>query len=276
VKRFFTTLVIIIAGGAAFFAGWAQFMVPVDSVAVLQSKTHGLDENPVRPGEFRWIWYKLIPGNVTSNIFRIKPESFSFDADGELPQADTYSALTGLKSNFLWEVSGNLEYSINDTSLPLLVTRGGIDTQEKLDTYLEKLKTNLKNYTIQRIDSYFKNLNADSGEKSMEEISIEGYILSIKRDIQNSYPFITPLVCNITVKKTPDFALYKASRDLYQNYIDRQKMILENEVALQAEKHLSSEFRFNELLRYGELLTKYPVLLKYLEIEGNSTNNETQ
>jgi hypothetical protein len=267
VKKFFLTFVIlVIIAGALFFAGWAQLSVPVGSVAVIRSKTHGDSEKLIRAGEFQWLWYKLIPGNVSMAVFTIKPDSISIENHGSLPHAESYSELSGLQSDFSWEVGGTVSYSINEEKLPELIRQNSIEDQNSLLEYQQNISGDIKDYVLQCINVFFEQ-SAELVDDSRQTTG-NSVIPDIANKIQAQFPLLGNISCYITIKKYPDFARYALSKELYQEYINRQKRILQGEVISRSDKHISSELRFRELAQYGELLTKYPILLEYLSIEN--------
>ncbi|MDR2178508.1 MAG: hypothetical protein LBP20_10790, partial [Treponema sp.] len=99
-KKFFCFLLIIIAAGTVFFLGWAQLTVPPGSYGVMRSKTHGVDPRLIREGEFRWVWYKLIPTNVGITIFTPRHVERSICLAGTLPLGDAYGSMVGLDTDF--------------------------------------------------------------------------------------------------------------------------------------------------------------------------------
>ncbi|MDR0730782.1 MAG: hypothetical protein LBF63_03875, partial [Treponema sp.] len=92
-RKFFITFFILAAlGGTGFFFGWVQLEVPPGSYGVLRSKTHGIDGSPIREGEFRWVWFKLIPSNVNIEVYRLPRVERRIHHRGVLPSAAVYSA----------------------------------------------------------------------------------------------------------------------------------------------------------------------------------------
>ena len=70
-KKFFLSLfIIILFAGAVFFIGWGQFAVPAGSYGVMVSKTSGISEKTIVPGEFCWFWERLLPTNVSMRTFQ--------------------------------------------------------------------------------------------------------------------------------------------------------------------------------------------------------------
>jgi hypothetical protein len=227
----------------------------------MRSKTHGVDPLPIREGEFRWVWYKLIPTTVHISVFSLAPVSGSIQAEGSLPSGAVYASAVGLPMDFSYEVRGSFSFSINPAALPSLLSTEGFTDQAGLEAYEAVLAKEIEAFAVQRLGIYAED------EESLGTILGTGLLPSLEEDIRRAFPDIENLSCSIQVARFPDFALYRAARSVYEDYLARQRELLEGDISLSAGRHLSSRLRFDELEKYGELLTKYPVLLQYLALE---------
>jgi hypothetical protein len=259
-KKIVGVLIVLILAGTAFFFGWAQLPVPPGSYGVIRSKTHGVDTALIREGEFRWIWYKLIPTNTLTMVFTLNPVIRTVSAGGSLPSAGTYAAVAGVNADFSYEIGAVLTFTLKPDSLPALVLEKGLTGQESLEAYEKELADKVDDFVLERLEAY-----------SLEEKLPEGIVKTaaadrLKEDILRAFPEIENLSCTIRGSKFPDLALYAMARSVYEEYLNAQKELLKTEAAVQAERNVSSVFRFDELEKYGELLTKYPVLLQYLAL----------
>ena len=262
-KFLFFLVVLIILGATCFFLGWAHLTVPPGSYGVIQSKTHGIDPEIIKDGEFRWLWYKLIPTNAQVSVFTVNPVRRTIRSSGSLSSGDVYTALAGIKADFTWEVSGELSFSLKPEYLPELVVREGIREDSELRKVEERLAERIESFTIQRLKAY-----ADSeDEKKMESITITGSLPELETDIQRAFPEIQRLSCSIRAVRFPDYTLYQSVKALYREYISQQNAVLRPEVTGEAERRINTRIRLDELQKYGELLTQYPVLLEYLALE---------
>jgi hypothetical protein len=261
-KKFFLSFVIIlILAGLAFFAGWAQLAVPPGSVGVMRSKTHGLDAELIQEGEFRWVWFKLIPTNVTISVFRLDERRYSLSIKNTLPSAGVYSVFTGISNDFSYELSASLSYSLDEKFLISLINEHSIDGQDKLEAFEEELSGKIRTFVQSRLSSepdYTDNL---------EEILASGRNPALEKDIQKAFPYIKNVSCLINAAVFPDFALYRHIRGLYEDYLEKQREYLSSGMNLNAENRINARLRFDELEKYGELLTKYPILIEYLSLE---------
>jgi hypothetical protein len=255
--------ILIIFGGIGFFFGWAQMPIPPGAYGVVRSKTHGVDEALIREGEFRWIWYKLIPTNVETLVFTPQLVFWPFRVQGGLPSGDTYAAAAGTDADFSYEISGTLSFTIKPELLPGMVKDGGIGDQAGLEEYENKQAQAMEAFVVQRLavceweeqpgDDFFQTVAASR----------------LEQDLRRAFPDAESLTCSLSVVKLPDFALYNLIRAVYEDYLTAQREILRVDIAVQAQRNIDSLLRFDELEKYGALLTKYPVLLQYLEIENS-------
>ena len=262
-KFLFVLLVLIILGGAGFFFGWAQLRVPPGSYGVMRSKTHGLESQVIRDGEFRWFWYKLIPKNVEISVFTLEPVKYPIKNSGSLSSGQIYAALAGLDVDFSWEISGELSFTLRPEALPELVTRENISDDPGLRKAEENLAAKIGNFVFQRLKIY-----ADmDDEAKMETIALTGSLPELDREIQSAFPEIENESCTLQVVRYPDYALYQSVKALYREYLAQQSAVLKTDTINEAEKRIQTRMRMDELSRYGELLTKYPILLQYMALE---------
>jgi hypothetical protein len=260
-KKFLVVLLIIVIGGLVFFFGWVQLKVPPGSYGILRSKTHGIDERLIREGEFRWVWYKLIPTNAVITVFTPVTVDRLLRSVGSLPSGDTYSAFTGFPANFSYEIEGSLSFSIKADSLPVLMQERGIRNQQDLIALENKLGDEITALASRWLESCGKE------EEKLRGLTEDGSTGDLQREILAAFPDIENLYCAIHMVRSPDYDLYNSARTLYEDYISRQHELLEQAVRISADTHVNALLRYDELTKFGELFTKYPLLLYYLAIE---------
>jgi hypothetical protein len=254
-KKFFVTLLfLIILGALGLFLGWAQRGVPPDAYGFIRSKTHGLDTRLIQAGEFRWVWYKLIPTNTQTIVFRINPVTHEFLAHDTLPSGKTYAAFAGLDDDFSWELRAAFSFTLRPESLAPLVTDYNISSQEELAYQENVIAEQIETFILRRIttDEYLLE-NGESPE--------------LEREIQGQFPLITHFSLKIKSAQLPDFTLYRQAQGLYKDYVAFQKDFMSGDLREKAKNRVESYQRFGELEQYGALLTKYPILLDYLALE---------
>jgi hypothetical protein len=257
-------IILLGLGGTGFFFGWAQLKVPPGAFGVMRSKTHGIDHRVIQDGEFRWIWYKLIPTNAVISVFSLNRPERSLRISNTLPSGDVYKNFASMDSDFSWEASGSFSFSLKPASLPSLVEKWGIANQEDLIKQENTLAGEIEYFLKRRLSSY-----GDGGTpKELESLLKKGSWDGIREEALAAFPDIEDLSINLQVVKYPDFALYNSARELYEAYIKKQHELMEPVVSDAAVRKTNLHIRLEELERYGELLTKYPILLQYLNIEN--------
>jgi hypothetical protein len=252
-KKFVVLLIVLVVlGGAGFFVGWAGLTLPLGSVGVLRSKTHGVDPAVVKEGDFRWVWYRLIPTNAKMLPFTLKPKSGELEISGELPQGGTYKTFVK-NANFAWKLGLAYRFSIRPDHLPELVRDKGIENDEDLEKYEADIalgiESGARKFSVTR--ELFENLSSPA----------------LENEIRSAFPEIEFLEFQWKPLVMPDFALYESGKSLYDQYVEQQRTLLEPNVAEEAARNITNQFRFDELERYGELFSKYPSLLEYIQLE---------
>jgi hypothetical protein len=266
-KKFFITLfILIVLGAAAFFFGWAQFSVPPGSYGVINSKTHGVDPELVHSGEFRWVWYKLIPTNVQIAVFRIEPVKFHVDFNSSLPSGDIYATFAGLGADFSWEFKGEISFTLDPQELVPIVSKQNLINQEELDAYLQGIAFNIEVLILRILSS------AETDSLRLEGILAGNPDEEMEKEVKKQFPQIRDFSFVIQSAKYPDFVLYRQVRLLYEEFLAKQREYVTSAMGRRAESHIDAQFHFSELERYGELLTKYPVLLEYLAMNRDNDN----
>jgi hypothetical protein len=260
-KILFTLVFLLIIGGAVFFLGWTQSSVPPGSWGVLRSKTHGTDSTVIREGNIRWVWYKLIPRNVTIVVFNLTEVTIPIEITGALPSGDIYSAMAGLRSDFSYNLSASVSFKLKGESLPALVEQENLLSQEDLEKYITKLKGEIENHARGLLWVYGER------ESVLREAQQTGTIRVLETELLSAFPDIEDFNCTVKTLRFPDFLLYEELRSLYRDYLAAQRSDLRGDITVLAAETVQNRRRFDELTNYGELLTKYPILLQYLALE---------
>jgi len=254
-KKFLVTfLILAILAGLGLFFGWAQQGVPPDAYGLIRSKTHGLDTRLVKPGEFRWVWYKLIPTNTATAVFRLNTVSHEFSARDTLPSGRVYAAFAGLEDDFSWELRAAFSFNLRPESLVTLVTAHNIGDQEELSRYEQDLSADIETFILRRMGA-------------LEALLKDGESPELEREVQGQFPLIENFSLRVKSARFPNFDLYRQARGLYEEYIALQRDMMSGELREKARNRIEAYHRFDELEQYGALLTKYPILLDYLTLE---------
>ena len=261
-KKFLRTLIVlIILAGLGLFFGWAQLGVPPDSCGVILSKSHGVYPHVVKPGEFKWIWYKLIPTNTRTMTFRLVPVKFDFSAGNTLPSGGVYSVFAGIENDFTWSINASISFSLIPESLIGLVTEINIGTQEELVTYQNDIAVQIKNFITRRMDS-------DEFAGRIDTLVKTGESPGLITEISEQYPLVTNISFRINSVKFPDYNLYQETKKLFDDYSALQKEYMAEYTREKGKNRTETYGRFAELEQYGVLLTKYPILLDLLALEN--------
>ena len=263
-KKFFIAMFfIVILGGVVFFFGWAQFRVPVGFYGIVNSKTHGLDTRLIRSGEFRWLWYMLIPTNVQITAVNLNTVNHSINASGELPSGAAYAAFTGINADFSWEFGASISFRLNPDKLIMLAGEFNFTSQEDLAAHEKDLAQRIESLILRR---WF--LHEDS--RRLEELMLGSLDMEIQQEIQSQFPQIRDFSFVIRSVRFPDFALYRQARLLFEDFVAAQREFISTALAQQAQAHINTQLRFGELERYGQLFERYPSLLQFLALERAS------
>jgi hypothetical protein len=266
-KFLFVLCLLIILAGTGLFLGWDQLTVPPGSYGVMRSKTHGLDRKVIQDGEFRWLWYKLIPTNVKISVYTIEPVTRSIQSSGTLSSAQTYAALAGLEADFSWELSGEISFALKPETLPELTDRENIASSEDLRRVEETLARRIESFILTRLKNY------GDDEQRMESIILSG-TARLEEETKAAFPEIENFRCTIRTARYPDYALYRSVKKLHEEYLARQNAVLKPDIAREGEQRINTRMHLDELAQYGELLTKYPILLQYLALEKGVSPGE--
>jgi hypothetical protein len=259
-RKFLITIFMLLAlGGALFFLGWTQLKVPPGAYGVMRSKTHGIDPALIREGEFRWVWYKLIPTNVEIQIYRPAGVEHRLNRRGALPSSDIYSSFADIKADFSYEFNATLSFHIGGDSLIPLVREQNFMGQEDLDAYAGALARDIEGMVIRRMENL--------GEEELRAILELGTSAALDEAIRLAFPMVEGLSCRFETVHFPDYRLYSQIRELYTGYFAKQREYIDRALDDRAAEHINSRLRLDELAGYGDLLTRFPVLLEYLKLE---------
>ena len=240
-KFLFFLLFLLILGGIGFFLVWAQLKVPPGSYGVMRSKTHGIDQELIQEGEFRWVWYKLIPTNMEIQVFTPKLVNHSIRSSGTLPSGKVYMDLVGLEADFSWEITGDFSFSVRPDALPSLVLRENINNQQELETLESDYARRIETLILRRLEFYGQD------ESKMEDLLFAASLQELNLEIEAAYPELEKVNCRIQAARYPDYGLYRSVRGLYDEYLARQHRVLGLDVTGNAENQMGTRLRLDEL-----------------------------
>ena len=268
-KKFLATLLILVTlAGLGLFFGWAQRGVPPDAYGVLRSRSHGTDPNLIVPGEFRWVWYKLIPTNAETSVFRLRQVQRQIGARGTLPSGQIYSAFLGIREDFSWEINAVMSFRLRPDALIPTVKAMNIGTQEELTRFQNDLADEMEAVLLRWINQ------GDNFAWQTDALIQGGEIPALTREMERRFPQVTDFSLRINSARLPDFALYEQVRTLHGEFIALQKGFIAGGLTDMARNRLETFARIEELELFGALLTRFPILLEYLRIEDGRERGE--
>lgn len=206
-KKFLASVLIVaIASGILLYLGWTSLKVPAGKCGVLITKTHGIDEEPLKNGKFVWKWYTLLPTNTCLKTFSIAPHFTTKTITGALPSADVYAANTGVSSAFTWRFTFDLTIYTSEENIVELLKEEKISSDEDLKAYLDDAAETISqlaaSYILQKVKSD-RNFNPETIRMS----DLFKYI-----SFGEDYPLIELEHFAITESVVPDYELYEKAR----------------------------------------------------------------
>lgn len=263
-KKFFITLLfLIIAGGVVFFFGWISIQIPPESYAVISSKTSGIEEDVIGPGEFAWRWERLIPTNAKIHVFNPEPKNSTITVSGKLPSGDLYAQYLQGSPSFNWEITLYASYKIKPESFPKLLQEEKIGS-ENIDSLYNGIAEKIRGFVYPYITDFFRQAGS-SGTTIPSFNDLEEILISRLNDEFENVQFDD---LHIQSSDLPDISLYQKGKDNYLTLTERENAIRLKELEKATAEGVTEAGRIDILREYGELLTDYPVLLDFLELQG--------
>lgn len=267
-KKFLISMfILIIFAGAIFFIGWGQFAVPAGSYGVMVSKTSGISQKTIVPGEFCWFWERLLPTNTSMRIFSIIPVTRTTTISGELPSADIYSPMLEGSPNFSYKFSVQTELMMKSNYLPNFVRRTDAKENEQLQEYLNQQGDLIAQEVIQYILS--KSLDNANNLMLLATDTEE-----LKAGINAESKFKDLEISNITVKtaQMPDTELYNIAKASYAEFQAKVKQSLTELTKNQSTITANDYLQIERFARWGKILQEYPILIDFLAVSRDDAS----
>ncbi|MBQ3025553.1 MAG: hypothetical protein IJD23_09635 [Spirochaetaceae bacterium] len=267
-KKFLISMfILIIFAGAVFFIGWGQFAVPAGSYGVMVSKTSGISQKTIVPGEFCWFWERLLPTNTSMRIFSIIPVTRTTTISGELPSADIYSPMLEGSPNFSYKFSVQTELMMKSNYLPNFVRRTDAKENEQLQEYLNQQGDLIAQEVIQYILS--KSLDNANNLMLLATDTEE-----LKKGINADSKFKDLEISNITVKtaQMPDTELYNIAKASYAEFQAKVKQSLAELTKNQSTITANDYLQIERFARWGKILQEYPILIDFLAVSRDDAS----
>ncbi|MCQ2573304.1 MAG: hypothetical protein MJ182_05365 [Treponema sp.] len=215
-KKFLGCLIILaLFGGFVFFKGWTQIKIPSDSIGIVVSKLHGIDENYVEKGKFTFHKDFLIPGNA--QIITFKNCSFSSEKhiNGSLPSGDFYKGSSLYTFDYAFDFQ--LEAHVTPENILNLMKDNTISDSESLENYVDSVFQAV----TQQCAGYYLNCASISSEFIPETITIVDLYKGCRFD--QKYPDINLDIIALKSSKIPDYELYRmAKARTIQNFSEQE------------------------------------------------------
>lgn len=267
-KKFLISMfILIIFAGAIFFIGWGQFAVPAGSYGVMVSKTSGISQKTIVPGEFCCFWERLLPTNTSMRIFSIIPVTRTTTISGELPSADIYSPMLEGSPNFSYKFSVQTELMMKSNYLPNFVRRTDAKENEQLQEYLNQQGDLIAQEVIQYILS--KSLDNANNLMLLATDTEE-----LKTGINAESKFKDLEISNITVKtaQMPDTELYNIAKASYAEFQAKVKQSLAELTKNQSTITANDYLQIERFARWGKILQEYPILIDFLAVSRDDAS----
>lgn len=194
--------ILLVFSGFVFYIGWTQRKVDPDKYGVVVSKTNGVNEKVVIPGEFNWHWQFLLPTNAKIKQFSIKPVTIKKTIKGELPSGELYTSIYNSNDNFSYYFDFEVSVTVAPQALINLMKQNIISDDEDLQKYLELSASSI----AQLCADYYLNRAKEFPELSFESYRREDIIRNIQ--YYRDYPEVEVAGIALTASKIPDFKLY--------------------------------------------------------------------
>lgn len=258
---FFMCLIILLAaGGFAFYLGWSQFKVKPGDVGIMVSKTGGTNHEPVTHERFSWNWEFLIPTNASLLTFTPKPYTFEKSVGGILPSGKEYEKVYGGAVDFSYSFVFSITLKCTAEQIASLVAANEISSQDDLERFLE------------RMASLVCAAAANAGISALEkgEVSSVQDAKSIMEEAAESGVKNCSLESlEILSHSVPAIALYKNAMASYDDFVKKLEESISEEARISAEEssRFSSSIKKMEIL--GDTLKKYPELSDIMKSSDN-------
>lgn len=254
VKKFFANfIVLLIFSAVVFFIGWIQFYVRPGTCAIMKSKTGGLYHSAVVPGVFTWRWERLLPTNVSLEIFDLSVYKATQSVSGELPSASFYSSrFSDKKVDFSYDVEISVSMSLSPEGIYKLVSENKITSNNDLKGFYDaKAKLSASLVAEYLVSSSLLVKPSALSQKEIQEV-IE------KKASEFDGIFISSV--ELLDSKIPDVELYNLAKANYASYLELLNSKMAQKAESQAEFFVEQDRTLAQLEKLGSMLQKFPQL----------------
>lgn len=246
-----------------FFFGWINWRVKPGYYALYVSKTSGVRNTVIRPGEFVWNFEALLPTNIV--LFQFKPVAYhnTYELSGFLPSANAYKAFISGNPDFSWKITVGINYTLRYEYIPVLYNSQGICTSDQLLEILQQKSQDIQ----QKIQEHIFLLNNSDFQDFLNGSAASAVSANLTKD----FPELLFLNVTINFIQLPDFSSYQIAQKLYTKFLEQFQKALEPAMLESASKAVKEQTEIEQLKKYGELFKQYPELIQYLAIRAGIT-----
>lgn len=260
-KFFISFIIILVIAITIFVLGWDQYRIPAGNTGVMVTKTSGIIEKPIIQGKFSWHWQHLLPTNVSTRKFVIKPYSKTTEVKGKLPSSEIFEAMTEGTPDFSYQFEIKTQIKIKEERLAKFVKQLDAKNNDDLREYLDTQSSLIAQSIIECILN--KSIEDPQNIKLFENNTKE-----LASQIEAEEKFDTIEISDILIKtvKLPDMEIYNIARSTYTEYQKQVKKAI-IDIAVHQDYFTAQDYiQMEYFAKWGKILTEYPILIEFLKV----------
>lgn len=201
--------IILIFAGFVFWKGWTSLRVKPDSFGVVFTKTNGVLDKPIIPGEFSWNWQFLLPTNAKLELFAIEPVSIQQKSTGQLPSGELYTKSLNSNYSFDYQINYDISITLSTEAVVELIKLNQVTNNDDLKKYLEAAAKTIAQYTT---DLILKRIQENPCFRP-ESLRTEDILRSIQS--YKEFPLVEVFSISISDVKLPDWDSYNKLKNIF-------------------------------------------------------------
>lgn len=208
-KTTISFLILLIFAAFIFWTGYTQRKIKPDSFGVLMTKTGGLKEKPLLPGEHNWNWEFLLPTNAQLKLFQIQPYSCTKTVSGQLPSGPLYTKMLNTTYEFDYSFDFSISMTLSPEAVINLIKLNQISTQDDLTSYFDAAAATVAQLTA----NYLLTKSEENPKFKPESMRKDELLRNIQ--VYKEFPDIELFALSLNNSKIPDYSLYNKLQDNY-------------------------------------------------------------
>ena len=273
-KKFIVALfILVVIGGVVFYFGWVQFAIPAAHTGIMISKTGGISQEPIVPGEFRWSWEPLIPANCKIIAFSLRPVELSFSKSGALPSADLYPRFLEGSPDFSYRISASISLRARQADLPHIIEEYDVKSEDELNELLAEMAEKAFYGAAEKfVAQEMQRAAAALAQEEAVALSFPDTSI-IASSFEEGIPKCFAVVSfSVTDAALPDFALYAEGAAIYAEYVERRREASVAAAVKVAEEEIASGEQMRLFAEWGSFLEKFPSLIDFLAVARDNAS----